>query len=386
MRVVRARRDLLLDVLLAALFATAAQLDVWVQGTVPGPRLTSSLLLALVAPPLVLRRRWPCAALLAIAAAVTAQRLVVGHSPSGFLFWPLLAGAYSVGAYASWSRRVLFTLVAFYAAYVFMFANQLDFSFTALVPELLWTLLPAALWLAGRQMRRRRRTAAGAAEATRLELEHRQERVAALERERGKMARELHDILAHSVSLMGVQAGAAEEVLAHDPERARPVLRSIQQTSRDSVAELRRLLNMLRAEELQPELGPQPDLDQLGALVQRMHEAGLPIELTIEGTARPLPAGVELTAYRVVQEALTNALKHARPTKVEVVIRYSPRQLDLLVCNDGIAHARNGNGNGHGLIGMNERVSLYGGRLQAGSLDPSEFRVHAEIPLEDAPA
>lgn len=386
MRVVRARRDLLLDVLLAALFATAAQLDVWVQGTVTGPKLTNSLLLALVAPPLVLRRRWPCAALVAIAAAVTAQRLVVGHSPSGFLFWPLLVGAYSVGAYASWSRRVLLTLMAFYAAYVFMFANQLDFSFTALVPELLWTLLPAALWLAGRQMRKRRATATLAAEATRLELEHRQERVTALEQERGKMARELHDILAHSVSLMGVQAGAAEEVLAHDPERARPVLRSIQQTSRDSVAELRRLLGMLRAEELQPELGPQPDLDQLGALVQRMHEAGLPIELSIEGTARPLPAGVELTAYRVVQEALTNALKHARPTKVEVVIRYSLRQLDLLVCNDGIAHARNGNGNGHGLIGMNERVSLYGGRLQAGSRDPSEFRVHAEIPLEDGPA
>jgi signal transduction histidine kinase len=384
MRVVRAHRDLLLDVLLAALFATAAQLDVWVQGTVPGPRLTNSLLLALVAPPLVLRRRWPCAALLAIAAAVTAQRLAVGHSPSGFLFWPLLVGAYSVGAYASWSRRVLLTLVAFYAAYVFMFANQLDFSFTALVPELLWTLLPAALWLVGRQMRKRRETATLAAEATKLELEHRQERVAALEQERGKMARELHDILAHSVSLMGVQAGAAEQVLAHDPERARPVLRSIQQTSRDSVAELRRLLGMLRAEALQPQLGPQPDLDQLGALVHRMHQAGLPIELTIEGTARPLPAGVELTAYRVVQEALTNALKHARPTKVAVVIRYSPRQLDLLVCNDGIAQARNGNG--HGLIGMNERVLLYGGRLQAGSSDPSEFRVHAEIPLEDAPA
>jgi signal transduction histidine kinase len=385
MRVVRAHRDLLLDVLLAALFATAAQIDVWVQGTVPGPRLTNSLLLALVAPPIVLRRRWPCAALLAIAAAVTAQRLAVGHSPSGFLFWPLLVGAYSVGAYASWSRRVLLTLVAFYAAYVFMFANQLDFSFTALVPELLWTLLPAALWLVGRQMRKRRETAAVAAEATRLELEHRQERVAALEQERGKMARELHDILAHSVSLMGVQAGAAEEVLAHDPERARPVLRSIQQTSRDSVAELRRLLGMLRAEALQPELGPQPDLDQLSALVDRMHQAGLPIELTIEGTARPLPAGVELTAYRVVQEALTNALKHACPTKVELVIRYSPRQLDLIVLNNGIAHAHNGNGNGHGLIGMNERVSLYGGRLQAGSSSPNKFRVHAEIPLENAP-
>ena len=386
MRVVRARRDLLLDVLLVALFATAAQLDVWVQGTVPGSKWTNSLLLALVAPPLLLRRRWPCAALLAIAATVTAQRLVVGHSPSGFLFWPLLVGAYSVGAYASWSRRVLLTLLAFYAAYVFMFANQLDFSFTALVPELLWTLLPAALWLGGRHMRTRRRTAARAAEATRLELEHRRERVAALEQERGKMARELHDILAHSVSLMGVHAGAAEEVLAHDPERARPVLRSIQQTSRDSVAELRRLLGMLRAEELEPELGPQPDLDQLGTLVHRMHQAGLPVELTIEGPARPLPAGVELTAYRVVQEALTNALKHARPSKVEVLIRYGPRQLDLLVCNDGIAQARNGNANGHGLLGMNERVSLYGGRLHVGSPDPSGFRVQAEIPLEDAPA
>jgi signal transduction histidine kinase len=198
------------------------------------------------------------------------------------------------------------------------------------------------------------------------------------------MARELHDILAHSVSLMGVQAGAAEQVLAQEPERARPMLHSIQQISRDSVAELRRLLGMLRAAELGPELAPQPGLDQLDALLTRMREAGLPVELHIEGRAHPLPAGIELTVYRVVQEALTNALKHARPSQVDVVVRYGPTQLQLFVGNDGVSLG--GNGGGHGLIGMQERVSLYGGRLDAGSHADGEFRVHAEIPLEAAPA
>jgi signal transduction histidine kinase len=164
------------------------------------------------------------------------------------------------------------------------------------------------------------------------------------------------------------------------------VLRSIQQTSRDSVAELRRLLGMLRAEELEPERAPQPSLDQLNALVSRMSEAGLPVELQIEGARHPLPAGVELTAYRVVQESLTNALKHARPSRVEVVIRYEPAQLDVLVGNDGVSPLAHGNGSGHGLLVMNERVSLYGGRLDAGVTTAGTFRVHAEIPFETAPA
>jgi DNA-binding NarL/FixJ family response regulator len=171
------------------------------------------------------------------------------------------------------------------------------------------------------------------------------------------MARELHDVLAHSVSVMGVQAGAAEEVLARVPERARPVLRSIQRISRDSIGELRRLLGMLRSDELEPSTAPQPRLDQLDGLIERMRRAGLPVALRITGSRHVLSAGVELTAYRVVQEALTNALKHARPSHVDVVLSYSPDRLEISIDNDGPCAA--GNGTGQGLIGMNERVSRY---------------------------
>jgi signal transduction histidine kinase len=238
------------------------------------------------------------------------------------------------------------------------------------------------MWLLGRLMRTRRQAAAVKAETIRVEREREQQQLAALEHERARMARELHDVLAHSVSLMGVQAGAAEQVLARDPERTRPVLRSIQQTSRESVAELRRLLGMMRSDDLEVELEPQPRLEELQTLVGRMREAGLPVQLQIEGMTRSLPAGVELAAYRVVQEALTNALKHARPSRVQVRLRFGASCLEISVENDGASRA--GDGSGHGLIGMHERVALYGGRLTACARPDGGFHVDAEIPLGPA--
>jgi signal transduction histidine kinase len=250
--------------------------------------------------------------------------------------------------------------------------------------EVPWMFAPVIAWLIGRFMSRRRERAAGVAESMRLERMQEQRRLLALEQERARMARELHDILAHSVSLMGVQAGAAEEVLGRDPERARPVLRSIQQTARDSVGELRRLLGMLRADDAESELTPQPSLHDLEALLQRMREAGLPVHLRVERATQPVPPGVELTAYRVVQEALTNVLKHARPTHVDVALTYARGCLEVAVHNDGVA--TRGNGTGHGLIGMRERVSLYGGTLDAGIDPEGAFRVCASIPLEAPPS
>jgi signal transduction histidine kinase len=384
--VARFRRDhvplaLVGDVLLAAVFTLAAELDVWVRHTVSGPRLTNAVLLAFVAPPLVIRRRWPCTAVLVTAAAIALQAIVVGKPPSGFLYWPILILSYSLGAHAPASKRALATLAALAAAYsVFIvYSTSTGGVNVTAVPWMLASLVP---WLLGHYVRGRRERAAALVADERREREGEQRRLKALEQERARMARELHDILAHSVSLMGVQAGAAEQVLAREPERARPVLRSIQQSSRDSVAELRRLLGMLRAPELEPELAPQPGLDQLGLLVARMREAGLPVQLVIEGDAQPLSAGLELTAYRVIQEGLTNALKHARPSHVEVVIRHENGYLGVSVTNDGVAIVGNGNGSGHGLIGMNERVSLYGGTLRAGPQPGGGFSIKAELPLE----
>jgi signal transduction histidine kinase len=370
------------DVSLAAVFATAAQLDVWVRGTVPGPRVANALLLAFVAPPLAVRRRWPCAAVLVTAAAVGAQAIVVGKPPSGFLYWPILILSYSLGAHAPASRRALASLAGLTAAYAvligYAFWNE-GFNVTALP----WMLASVAPWALGRHVRRRRDRAAATAAAERQDRDREQLRLAALEQERKRMARELHDILAHSVSLMGVQAGAAEEVLAHEPERARPVLRSIQNTARDSVAELRRLLGILRDSELERFDTPQPDIQQLDALVRRMRDAGLPVVFVVEGDPRPLPPGIELAAYRVVQEALTNVLKHARPSRVEVRLRYRPTALSVNVTNDGVREGTNGNGGGgHGLIGMNERITLYGGALAAGAQASGVFSIDAHIPVE----
>jgi signal transduction histidine kinase len=372
------------DIALAVLFTAAAQLDVWVFHTVAGPRTTNSVLLALVGPPLVWRRRWPCAALTVSSAAIAAQVIVVGRTPpSGFLYaGPTLIGAYSVGAWAPWSRRALAALAAMVIAYdgVYAPAQGLTGSFSTITTEFVWIMLPAAMWLVGHHVRRRRLDAAAAAEAARVERERQQRRLEALERERSRMARELHDILAHSVSLMGVQAGAAEEVLTRDPERARPVLRSIQQISRDSVGELRRLLGMLRSDELETSTTPQPNLHQLDGLIERMRAAGLPVKLRIAGSRHALSAGLELTAYRVVQEALTNALKHSRPSHVDVVLSYGPDCLEISIDNDGASVAANGSG--HGLIGMNERVSLYGGTMNAAPRAEGGYHVAAKLPLE----
>jgi signal transduction histidine kinase len=244
----------------------------------------------------------------------------------------------------------------------------------------MWLVLPLSMWLLGHHVRGRRLSAGAAAEQMRVERDREQRRLEALERERARMAWELHDILAHSVSVMGVQAGAAEEVLGRDPERARPALRSIQEISRDSIGELRRLLGMIRSDELEPSTAPQPRLEQLGALVGRMRQAGLPVALQITGTRRVLSAGLELTAYRVVQEALTNALKHARPSHVDVGLAYSPDYLEISIDNDGPIVA--GNGSGQGLTGMNERVSLYGGTLVAAPNPQGGYHVAARLPLE----
>jgi signal transduction histidine kinase len=242
-RVRRVSRSDLGDLALAAVFTSVAQLDVWVRGTVPGPKWENALLLPLVALPLARRRRWPCAALAIIAAAIAAQALLVaGHPPSGLLYaGPILIGAYSVGAHAPWSRRLRCALAALAVAYDIIYLNAqggLSGSFNAVVGALAMAAPPTGAWLLGctraaaarGRPQRRRFVSSVSASAT----------ASRARAERGADARELHDILAHSVSLMGVQAGAAEEVLTSDPERA-TVLRSIQQTSRDSVAELRRL-------------------------------------------------------------------------------------------------------------------------------------------------
>jgi signal transduction histidine kinase len=200
--------------------------------------------------------------------------------------------------------------------------------------------------------------------------------------ERRRIARDLHDVVAHAVGVMTVQAGAARLVLEDDPSRAREPLLAVEQAGRQALGELRRLLGILRRDEREPALRPQPGLAALQELAAQAERAGLPVELIFEGAPARLPAGLDLAAYRIVQEALTNTRKHAGPARARVAVRYAPEALELEITDDG-RPAANG-GSGHGLIGMRERVALYGGQLDAGPRPQGGFTIHAHLPLQAA--
>jgi len=251
-----------------------------------------------------------------------------------------------------------------------------------------------ALWGAAVVVRSRQELAAALAART-VELEHEREEKArlAVVEERARIARELHDVVAHSVSVMVVQAGAERRALAGERPETAEVLETIERTGRTALAEMRRLLGMLRRSDDELALAPQPSLDGLDDLVAQVRDAGLPVDLRIDGERRALPPGVDLSAYRIVQEALTNALKHAGPATARVVVRYGRDAVDVEVADDGGRRSAdtggNGNGNGqvdggHGLVGMRERVARFGGDLHAGRRLAGGFAVRARLPLPPA--
>jgi signal transduction histidine kinase len=216
--------------------------------------------------------------------------------------------------------------------------------------------------------------------AARLEREREEEARLAVAEERARIARELHDIVGHSVSVMTVQAAGVRSLLKPDQEREREALMVIEQTGREALAEMRRLVGVLRRPEESPALAPQPSLENVDRLVSQAREAGLPVQLRVEGERVQLPAGVDLTAYRLVQEGLTNAIKHARAEHAEVIVRYVDSRVELTVSDDGDGDGDGVKG-GNGLVGMRERVSVYGGELEAGPLPQGGFRLHATLPI-----
>ena len=199
--------------------------------------------------------------------------------------------------------------------------------------------------------------------------------------ERARIARELHDVVAHGVSVMVVQAGAARSTLSAEERDVgvRAHLESIEGSGRQALSEMRRLLAMLREDD-ELALEPLPGIDQLDALVVAAREASLPVAVQIGGDPQPLPPGIGLTAYRIVQEALTNAIKHAGPASAQVTVRYCPDRLELEVVDDGVGDT-GANGTGHGLIGMRERTALYGGELHLGSRADGGYAVRLRLPI-----
>jgi signal transduction histidine kinase len=242
----------------------------------------------------------------------------------------------------------------------------------------------AISWAAGFVLRDRAQKAEEA-EVRALQAEREREAAArvAVAEERARIARELHDIVAHAVSVMVLQVGAVRHQLPGELDEQRGALRDVELAGRRALGEMRRLLSAMRRDGEEAELVPQPGLDRLESLIDEIVRAGLRVELHVDGDPVPLTRGIDLSAYRIVQEGLTNALKHARATTVSVRIRYGDGELDLTVTDNGVGATSNHAG-GHGLVGMRERVALYGGTLRTGPADDGGFSVEARLPIHEA--
>jgi signal transduction histidine kinase len=237
----------------------------------------------------------------------------------------------------------------------------------------------AIAWAAGALVRLPVSRAASAEErATQLELEQALAAQQAVADERRRIARELHDIIAHSVSVMTLQAGAVRRRLTPDQVREHDSLLAVEETGREALAEMRHLVGLLKEEDAVPSLAPQPGMGALGSLVSSVRAAGLPVDLRVEGAARRLPPGVDLAAYRVVQEALTNTLKYGGTAEAHVRIQWASDELRIEVANDG---RNTSNGTGFGQEGMRERLRLYGGRLESGPRPEGGYLVRARLPV-----
>lgn len=255
-----------------------------------------------------------------------------------------------------------------------------------------WVALPANIiitataWILGDNLRTRRQYMAELEEkASRTEERQAAEARRAVNEERTRIARELHDVVAHSMSVIVVQAGAARRVIDTQPAQAADAMAAIEATGRESLTEMRRVLGVLRSDNEDADLVPAPDLDDLERLLHQCDDAGLPVELVVDGEARRLPAGLEMNVFRVVQESLTNTLKHAGQAHAEVHLAYRPHHVEVAVRDNGngAASIPAAEGSGQGIIGMRERVEAYGGELEAGPQSGGGYQVRATFMIEE---
>jgi signal transduction histidine kinase len=330
--------------------------------------------------PLLARRRFPFKAPLAMYVAFGAVSFVDGRLvPSDFVALPAaLAGLVVIGMYPDRSRAVAGLVIVQGIAVVVGHNDPRqkggDYLWLAIVFAVAWTV---GFGIGGKF----REVDEAKERAERAEREREERARRAVADERARIARELHDVIGHSVSVMTVQSSAVRRLLEPDQEKEREALLVVERTGREALAEMRRMVGVLRRPEEAPALAPQPSLEQLERLVEQARDAGLPVELRIEGAPKQLPTGVDLTAYRLVQEGLTNAIKHARAQRAEVVVRYSDGHVELTVSDDGPGGG-DGDKGGHGLVGMRERVSVYGGELEAGPRPEGGYRLRARLPVE----
>jgi signal transduction histidine kinase len=368
------RRPWAVDLLIAAAPAAFVEFEI-LTTDVAGPLVWLVPLGLLATLPVAVRRRMSVLATVLVTVGIVVLDAVSEVQEPQSTLLPYLLVVYSAGAHAERTRG----LAALAVAVTGLTIDE---------PEDVIVLGPlsVATWLTGRLVRSWRRQAVELGRlAAELERERAESARRAVEDERARIARDLHDVVGHSLSLMVLQAGAERLGLGADRSGTRDALAAIERSGRSTLAELRRLVGVLRSADDGPELAPLPGLAGVDELVGQVREAGLPVDLRLEGTPVALPPGLDVAAYRIVQEALTNALRHARaPTQVTVRIAYGGRELTLEVEDDG-RPAPAPEAPGHGLVGMRERTALYGGRLTAGSRPDGGFAVRCCLPLDGAP-
>jgi signal transduction histidine kinase len=364
------RLDLAVGGLLAALLAWEVLFS-----DVEGP--TAAMLAAAIVAglALVLRRAATLPAIaVSMAASIALDELAEGDYEPQAIIVAMLVAAYAAGAHLP--RRAGYAgLALVIAAIVVIEAGDV----VVLGP------VCAGAYGAGRLWRARERDAVRLAElAEALERERVEESRIAIAEERARIARELHDVVSHAMTTIVIEAGAERLHLAPGSERTSRTLSGIERTGREALGEMRRLLGVLREHDEEPALAPQPSLDHLAELVEHVGRAGLDVALRVEGRPVALSPGLDVNAYRIVQEALTNVLKHAGATRATVVIVYDTDVLGLTVTDDGRSAQPPADGPGHGLTGLRERVTLYGGELEAGPDPDGGFTLHARLPLHGA--
>jgi len=370
-----------LDGLVIAL-AIVQQAEVWLT-TVPGPRLAVMVATALWTLPLLLRHRFPFAApVFAFAVQIAASFIdpdAFGGAATGLV--ALLLTFWVVGAENPERQAIAGAAIGCATLAVVAETDaRLDTSGAVFV----MAMGVSVTAIANTIRRRTVRTAELERRAERLSDEQDRRMRAAVARERARIASDLHDVIGHSLSVMTVQAGAARLLLATDPARAREPIEAVEDTGRETLAELRRLLGLLH-EQPGAETGrPQPGVDQLDALVERARADGRPVGLAFEGTRAALPTGVDRAAYRIVEDALYSALDQAGRAHARVTVRYSPDTLQLEITDDRSADRATGDDNGL-LAALRERAGLYGGRLEAGRRADGDYAVQAWLPLEPSP-
>jgi signal transduction histidine kinase len=358
------------DVMLAAALVAVALAQTWFLEVSAAAKLATSVVIVVLGVFTALRVRMPVLFLVALVGLVALGTLLpkrFGDVESTGLF--LLLAVYSGAAHTSGRRTIAAGLLCVALYLTLLIGDPEETNLSAVV---YFALITGGPWAAGRVVRRRRLR-------ERVLEEEKGAAEDAIAEERARIARELHDVVTHAISVIVLQARGGRRLLDTEPEQTRLALDTIERSGEQALVEMRRLVGILRADDEQLALAPQPSLSHLDGLLEKVRAAGLPVEFAVEGDPIELPPGIDLSAYRIIQEALTNALKHAGPARARVLLCYEPDGLEVEVADDG-AGGVDGDGVGHGLAGIRERVAVYGGELEAGGRSEGGYALRARLP------